>query len=81
MIEGSDGRLALLADSSEIDRRARVDRARRALEEWRVQRAPLLADPGATHDWPDEAPPASEPHPTFATEPPAQPGIVRRLTL
>lgn len=67
---GSDARLAELADTSEINRRARLDRARRALEEWRVLRAPLVADPGADYLAPDAAPPAEQPHPEFNPLPP-----------
>ena len=69
---GSDERLAQLADTSAINRLARLDRARRILEEWNVMRAPLLQDPGADHQAPDQAPPPpGQPHPVFDTRPPA----------
>ena len=67
---GSDARLALLADASEINRRARVERARRALEEWHVSRAPALMDPGLTYEHADAGPPPSQPHPEFEPLPP-----------
>ena len=67
---GSDARFALLADASEINRRARLDRARRALEEWHVSRAPALSDPGLTYALADTGPPADQAHPEFEPLPP-----------
>lgn len=67
---GSDERLEQVADTSAVNRLARLDRARRLLEEWNVLRAPLLQDPGEDHAVPDAPPPASDPHPVFDTRPP-----------
>jgi hypothetical protein len=68
---GSDERFEQVADTSAINRLARLDRARRILEEWNVMRAPLLADPGTDHPALDEPPPPGVPHPVFDTRPPA----------
>lgn len=71
---GSDELFATIADTSEIGRRARRERAARALEEWHVCRQPTTGDePGADYPDRDEAPPADEPHPEFDPLPPPAP--------
>lgn len=70
---GSDARFAELADTSEIGHRARLERVRALLEEWRVRSLTLPAvddEPGEDHPDPDEPPPADEPHPEFDPTPP-----------
>lgn len=68
---GSDELFAALADTSEIGRRARRQRAAQLLEEWRVRNSRLAGDePGSDYPDEDRPPPADQVHDEYDPTPP-----------